>query len=46
MTEKEIVDFIEVSIGDIDDSEIKISESGRVIMLAVLIAETKLLSEV
>jgi hypothetical protein len=43
--EQEILDFIEVSIGEIEDSEIKITETGRTIMLAVLIAEAKLLTE-
>lgn len=43
--EKEIVDFIEISIADIEDSEIVITDPGRVIMLAVLISLCKITTQ-
>ncbi|MDQ3140673.1 MAG: hypothetical protein M3Q56_00325 [Bacteroidota bacterium] len=41
--EKDVLEFIELSIGPVDDSEIKISDEGRITMLAVLMSELLLL---
>lgn len=44
LEEKDCVDFIELSIGPDEENEFNITESGRIIMLAVLTAELMLLS--
>lgn len=45
LEEKDAVDFVELSIGPDDENEYNLSEAGRTIMLAVLMAEVMLLSE-
>lgn len=45
MIEKDAVDFVELSIGPDDENEYNLSDAGRTIMLAVLMAEVMLLSE-
>ena len=41
--ETEVMDFIDLSIAPDDENEVKITDPGRLIMLAVLAAMTKLL---
>ncbi|MBK9716725.1 MAG: hypothetical protein IPO85_04270 [Saprospiraceae bacterium] len=43
--EKDLYEFIELSIGPSDDQDIAISDTGRIIMLAILVAEVKCLLE-
>ncbi|MES1225175.1 MAG: hypothetical protein ABUT20_57360 [Bacteroidota bacterium] len=44
--ETEVMDFIDLSIAPDDENEVKITDPGRLIMLAVLTALTKLMEEV
>lgn len=41
--EEDVMDFIDLSIAPDDENEIKVTDPGRLIMLAVLTALTKLL---
>ncbi len=43
--EEDVMDFIDLSIAPDDENEIKITDPGRLIMLAVLVALTKVLIE-